>query len=258
MRIRTFMCGSAVVCSVFLALPCLAQANQWNGSWKIDPATVKYDGPSFSFATDAEGFTVTMGGQAQPKIVCDGKPHATASKSVVTCSKSGSGYVLEVSNNGKRTNKITATVSADGKTMTRRNEVFPADGSKSFTQTNVAKRISGGPGMKGDWKMISFNESQDTGVIAIEVKGDSIGFKETDNDKPVMLKLDGTPVKFGTGTMAAKMAGPHTMKVTYAGGDGKVRRDNTFELSADGKTLTETDITPAPSASTMSMKFHKM
>ncbi len=249
----------AFACSICCSLPCLAQANPWNGSWKIDPSTMKYDGPTMSIATDADGYVVTRQGKAGPKTVCDSKPHKDPNGTgMVTCTKAGSGYVLEVSDKGKRTNKITATVSADGKTMTRRNLTFPVDGSSPFTMTTTAKRTSGGAGMNGDWKVVSVKESQDKGILSIHVNGDTVAFKETDNDKPVMLKLDGTPVKFLGGTMAAKRDGDHTLRVTYAGDDGKMRRDNTFELSSDGKTLTETDKTPDPSPSTLSMKFHKM
>jgi hypothetical protein len=45
--------------------------------------------------------------------------------------------------------------------------------------------------------------------------------------------------------------------VTYSDGDGKVGRENTFVLSPNGKTVKETDVTPAPMASTMSVMFHK-
>jgi hypothetical protein len=236
----------------------MAQANQWNGSWKIDPGTMKYDGPTMSIATDAGGYVVTRQGKAGPKTVCDGKPHKDSTNAMVTCSKAGTGYLVDVSKNGKRTDKITTTLSADGKTMTRRNEVFPDDGSSPFTMTTTARKTSGGAGMNGDWKIVSVNESQDKGILSIHVNGGTVAFKETDNDKPVMLKLDGTPVKFMGGSMAVKMAGSNTLKVTYTGDDGKMRRDNTFELSPDGKTLTETDVTPDPSPSRMSMKFHKM
>ena len=58
--------------------------------------------------------------------------------------------------------------------------------------------------------------------------------------------------------MSVKLADPHTLKVTYKGDDGKVRRDNTFVLGNDGTTITETDVTPAPSPSTMSVVLHKM
>ena len=54
--------------------------------------------------------------------------------------------------------------------------------------------------------------------------------------------------------MSVKQIDPHTLKVTYSS-DGKVRRENTFVLSADGKTITETDVTPDPSPSTMSLCF---
>lgn len=255
---RSNMTVCAFVCSICCALPCVAQANQWNGSWKVDPSTVKYEGPTMSIATDADGYVVTRQGKAGPKTICDGKPHKDSTGAMVTCTKAGTGYVLNVSNNGKRTNRITTTLSADGKTMTRRNEIFPDDGSSPYTMTNVSKRTAGGPGMSGDWKVMSFSESQDKGILSIDVKGDTIAFKETDNNKPVMLKLDGTPEKFMGGTMAVKMDNPHTLTVIYTGNDGKVRRHNTFELSGDGKTLTETDVTPDPSPSTMSMKFHKM
>jgi hypothetical protein len=94
-------------------------------------------------------------------------------------------------------------------------------------------------------------------VLAIEVKGDSVDLKETDNDKPITCKLDGTPTTVsGTRTMSVKQDGPRTLKVTYSN-DGKVSRENTFVLSADGKTVKETDVTPAPSPSTMSVMFHK-
>jgi hypothetical protein len=201
-----------------LALPCVAQQNPWNGSWKIDHSTLKYDGPTVSVVADADGFTVTRGGKAGPKVVCDGKPNAP--------------------DNGVTT------------------DVTPPDGSP-FTITTTSKRISGGPGFSGTWKETGFTESQDTGVLTIEVKGDSVDFKETDNDKPITCKLDGTPTTVsGTRTMSVKQDGPRTLKVTYSN-DGKVSRENTFVLSADGKTVKETDITPAPSPSTMSVMFHK-
>ena len=57
-------------------------------------------------------------------------------------------------------------------------------------------------------------------------------------------------------TMSVKMDGPHTLKVTYSS-DGKMQRENTFVLSSNGKTIKETDVTPAPMASTMSVMFKK-
>jgi hypothetical protein len=256
-RFGTSVCLFA--CPFFAVLSCAAQANPWNGSWKMDPSTMKYDGPSFSVTTDAQGYVVTRDGKPGPKTICDAKPHKdNTDGSMVTCSKAGSGYSVDVSENGKQTDRISTTLSPDGKMMTRKNVVYPTDGTSSFTITTEARRISGGPGMNGQWKIVSFKESQDKGILSIEVKGNTVGFKETDNDKPIVCKLDGTPVTFDGRTMAVKTEGTHTLKVTYRSGKGELQRENTFVLSPDGKTITETDVTPNPSPSTMSMKFHKM
>jgi hypothetical protein len=251
----------ALASLVALALPCMAQdkPNPWNGSWNMDKSSLKYNGPTTTIATDADGYTVTRDGKARPKVVCDGKPNAPVDGTTTTCTKDGTGYDLENSRDGKTVSKVKVAVSADGKTTTRTAEVIPSDGSSPFTITTTSKRIAGsGTGAAGTWKETGFNESQDTGVLSIKVNGDSVDFKETDNDKPVTVKLDGTPTDVGGGrTMSAKMDGPRTLKVTYSGNGGTMQRENTFVLSANGKTIKETDVTPAPMASTMSVMFKK-
>jgi hypothetical protein len=250
----------ALASFVALSLPCIAQdnsqSNAWNGSWKIDRSTLKYDGPTATIATDADGYTVTRGGKASPKVTCDGKPNAPVNGTVTTCTKDGTGYALENTRDGKAASKVKVEISADGNKMTRTVDITPPDGSSPYTMTLLSKKVSGGNGAPTVWKETSFTESQDTGVLTIAVNGDSVDFKETDNDKPLTCKLDGTPTQFGRGTISVKQDGPRTLKVTYSQ-DGKVGRENTFVLSKDGKTVKETDVTPAPSPSTMSVTFNK-
>lgn len=254
---RYGMSVCALASFVALTLPCVAQDNNpWNGSWKMDRSTLKYDGPTVSIATDADGYTVTRAGKASPKVVCNGQPNAPVDGLTTVCNKSGNGYELENSRDGKPTSKVKVEISPDGKQMTRTIDITPPDGSP-YTITTTSKRLSAGDGMSGTWKETAFTESQDTGVLSIAVNGDSVDFKETDNDKPITCKLDGTPTKFGRGTISVKQAGPRTLKVTYSGPDGKVGRENTFILSKDGKTIQETDITPSPSPSKMSVMFNK-
>jgi hypothetical protein len=52
------------------------------------------------------------------------------------------------------------------------------------------------------------------------------------------------------------LADPNTLKVTYSA-DDKVQRENTFVLSPDGRSIQETDVTPSPSPSSMSLTLHK-
>jgi hypothetical protein len=246
----------ALACLGALSLPCIAQDNPWNGSWKLDRSSLQYDGSTVSIAADADGYTVTRSGEASPKVVCNGQPNAPVNGMVTTCNKSGTGYDLENTRDGKPTSKTKVELSSDGNTMTRTINVMPPDGDP-YTITTTSKRLSGSNGVSGTWKETAFTESQDTGILTIQVNGDSIAFKETDNDKPLTLKLDGTPEKFGRGTVSVKQDGPRTLKVTYNGPDGKVGRENTFVLSSDGKTIHETDITPAPAPSKMSVMFNK-
>ena len=248
----TTLCAAA--CLAVLSLPCLAQTSQWNGSWKADPASLTYEGPTYTVETTADGYTLKRSGAPDIKTNCNGQPNSNPDGSTTTCTKSGDTYQLETKRDGKIASK--GTISSSGRTLTRKTEFYPVEGSP-FTMTFESERVSGGPGAAGTWKQTKFNESQDTGILSIQVNGDTVAFKETDNDQPVECKLDGTDTKVPNGSMSVKLADPHTLKVTYKGNDGKVRRENTFELSADGNTVTETDVTPAPGPSKMSLKFHK-
>jgi hypothetical protein len=248
----------ALMCLLFASRTGISQTNPWNGSWKIEPSTLKYAGPTFSVVTDTDGFTTTRGGQAQPKVVCDGKPQKSPDAMMVTCTKSATGYELAGSKDGKPQFKTTISVSGDSKTRTTKSQIYPSDAAP-FTRTVISERVSGGPGPAGEWREIKFSSSDDKGILTIAVNGDSVDFKETDSPKPITCKLDGTETKFGDrGSMSVKLADPHTLHVTYKDNDGKVRRENTFALNADSKSITETDITSAPSVSKMTVVLRKM
>jgi hypothetical protein len=253
---RLPMSVCALLCCVAGALPCAGESNPWNGTWKMDASSVKYAGPTFTIAMDADGYTITRGGKTEPKRICDGQPHKAADGTTTTCTRNGSGYQVDTTKAGEPGMKATISLSGDGNMMTRKALISPPDRAP-FTVTAVSKRISGGPGVSGTWKEVDFAESSETGLLSIEVAGDSVAFKESDIAKPIMCKLDGTETKLGgTSTMAVKMEGSHTLKVTYRD-EGKIRRENTFVLSPDGKTIKETDVTPEPFATTTSMLFHK-
>ncbi len=254
-RLSAIVC--ALTCLFALSRMCAAQDSPLNGSWKSDPSSLKYDGPTFSIAVDADGITTTRGGEAMPKVVCDGTPHSSSNGEMATCTKSADGYTVSSTKDGKHVETATATLSGGGNRLTSKFEMIPSTGDPS-TVTIYSKRVSGGPGLAGEWKEVKITETSDTGVLKIAVHGDMVDFKETDVATPVTCKLDGSDTKSGTGFMSVKLAGARTLKVTYKDKDGKVRRVNTFALSADGTIITETDVTPAPAPSTMTLVLHKM
>lgn len=241
------------------ALPCVAQDNPWNGSWKVDPAASHFEGAVYTFTTDANGFSIMDGGKEVSKAECLGKPMTNPSGTVTTCTKVGKGYSLTTTRDGKPTSVVTMIVSPSGKKLTRSAHYTPA-GEEPYTMSFTYDRVgSGGMGVAGDWREAGFSESQDTGILKIMVTGDSVAFQETDSPKPMVCKLDGTPtVTQGTSTMSVTLVDPHTLKVRYMNKDKAVIRENTFALSLDGKTISETDFTADPTPSAQTQLLHKM
>ena len=246
---------SLTLLSSVVGLNAAAQTNPWNGSWKADPASMKFSGGTMTIATDASGYTVTSSdGKQLTKVRCDGTPERDESSGTMrSCTKTANGYEVTQTADGKVVRK--STVTAEGKTMTIVRNVTPPSGDP-YTMTIKHERVGSGKGVAGTWKEVGFTESQDTGILSIQVDADNIAFKETDMPAPLNLKLDGTDVQQPGGTASARLADDHTLKITYKDAKGTVRRENTFVLSSDGNTITETDVTPTP-PSTMQLTLHK-
>jgi hypothetical protein len=247
----------ATTCLFGLSPGCIAQSNPWNGSWKLDPSSLRLDGATFSVGTYANGFTVIRGGKVEPDVVCDGKEQKSTDGAILTCTKSADGYVIVTSKDGKPTRKTTISISDDGKTRTSKSQVFPVD-RKPFTMTMISERESGGPGPGGEWKEVTFSSSQDNGILSIEVNGDTVEFKEADSPKAIACKLDGADTRLPSGgSVSMMLADPHRLKMTYKDQDGQLWRERTFTLSHDGTTITERDVRPGPSSSIMSVVLRK-
>ena len=158
---------------------------------------MKYDGPVFSIKTDADGLVTTRYGKASPKLVCDGKPHAGTNGEMETCEKAASGYHVEYTKDGKPVAKTDLTLMDGGKMSKRVLEVYPP-GAPSYQVITDAKRESAGSGWDGTWKVVTFKEPSDQGVLSIDVHGDMVAFKETDNDKPIDASWTGHPPSSAT------------------------------------------------------------
>jgi hypothetical protein len=259
---KQLLCVSAAIAAAAMSLPCVAQsapsASDWNGSWKSDPASMHFDGIVYTISTDAQGFAISSGGKEFTKLECLGKPVTNPSGSVATCVKAGTGYTITTTRDGKTTSVVSETTVPGDKKLTRVAKITPPDGAP-YTVTLTYDRIGSGSGMAGTWKQTGFSESQETGILGIEITGDRIAFRETDSPKPMICKLDGTPtITNGKNTMTVTAVDPHTLKVKYISGDGTVTRENTFALSLDGKMISEVDFTADPTPSAETQLFHKM
>jgi hypothetical protein len=251
----------ALVCVVGLSVPCVAQDNPWNGSWKLDKSTVKFDGPIISVATKGNSFIVSRYGRLAPNHICDGQPRKQDDGRGTTCITTGTGYVIitAATADGKQPElKETVSFSENGKSMTLVDDTT-RQGKPVHTQY-VSKRVSGGPGIGGVWKQVTPNESPtDPGILEINAQGTSVVFTRSDGTKPMTYTLDGLPTNIGgQRTAEARMDG--SMLTVTDRNDGKVTQETTYVLSKDGHTIKEKAVTPepAPGKTLVSyMTYHK-
>ncbi len=188
--------------------------------------------------------SVTIGANAyHDTFRIDGKPHPELPRPDVlqTWTQSGpSTWESTDTKDGRVISTIKRTVSADGRTLTFV-AILKSNGRKDSTQTTVYTRISAEKdGLIGTWKAIS-SHSDTPDVFTFRVTPDGAlsyaGLEATFTVKP-----DGNryPVKDGFDSVSLRSSGDRTIKFTFFL-KGKPFENDTFTLSNDGQSFTETD-----------------
>ena len=185
-------------------------------------------------------------------LTLDGKGHVTKFGDTWSIKTTGpNSWESTNERDGKMTNKSKWTVSEDGQTFTSTDENMRPDGSTGRSEA-IFKRTGGTSGLVGTWQTTSVKVLSPTSITIAKSKGDGYTrtnptFKET-----LEFKLDGkeyTPkgprVPKGT-TVTAKKIDDHSMELTYKL-KGKTIETDKYEVSADGKTLTQTVTYPGVS-----------
>ena len=223
----------------------LAADDSFVGKWKFNPDKSQMNGLDYKIEDAGGGKYRFMFGDDVETLTLDGKGHVTKygdSWSIKTTGPSSWDSTNE--RDGKVTNKSKWTVSADNQTFTSTDENMRPDGSTGKSEA-VFKRTGGTSGLVGTWQTTSVKVLSPTSVTIAKWQGDgysrtSAVFKET-----LEFKLDGkeyTPkgprVPPGM-TVTAKKIDDHSMELTYKL-KGKTIETGKYEVSADGKTLTQT------------------
>jgi hypothetical protein len=125
------------------------------------------------------------------------------------------------------------------------------DGSTGRTEA-ILKRTSGTSGLVGSWESTSIKVLSPTSIEIAKWQGDGYSRINPTYKERLNFKLDGkdyTPsgprVAKGT-TVAASKIDDHNIELTYKL-KGKTTETDKWELSADGKTLTQTITYPGVS-----------
>ena len=137
------------------------------------------------------------------------------------------------------------TVSDDGATSTYVSTETRPDGSTSHDETKLKRTAGGTSGLVGTWESTEIKVGSPMFMEMAKWEGNGYLMKNSTFQGKTEFKLDGkeyTPkgprVAKGT-TVSGKAIDAHNMELTYKL-KGKTTETDRWELSADGKTLSDT------------------
>jgi hypothetical protein len=245
MKSTTISFTTIAIACLGLAPLCRAADNSFVGTWKFNPEKSQLSGLTYKVEDAGNNKYTMMFGDTSETVSLDGSPHTTRFGSTWSLTKKGPNTFEWIrKRNGKTLFDATWTVADDGATSTYDSTETRPDGSSSHDVTTLKRTGGGTSGLVGTWESTEIKiGSPDTMEIAKSGMGYSMknpAYKQETN-----FKLDGKPVTPkgpnvppGT-TVSAKGMGENKMELTYKL-KGKVTETDVWELSSDGKTLTET------------------
>lgn len=239
---------SITACLAALAVATLASAatadDSFVGKWKFNPEKSQLTGLTYKVEDAGNSHYKFVFGDDSEAVTFDGKEHTTKYGNTWSITKTGPNtWKWVTKRNGKVISNATWTVSDDGSTSMYVNTETRPDGSTSHDETRL-KRTGGTSGLVGTWEGTQ-TKIGSPAVTEITKSGDGYSMKTPVYKSQTDFNLNGkefTPkgprIAAGT-TVSAKSIGPSKLELTYKL-KGKTIETDTWEASADGKTLTDT------------------
>jgi hypothetical protein len=242
MEIRALTLLASVI---FVAATANAADDSIVGKWKFNPDKSQLNGLQYKIEDVGGGKYKFVFGEDVETLTLDGKEHTTKYGNVWSIKSTGpNSWDFKVKRDGKVTAKAKWTISDDGQTFTSVEEAMRPDGSTGTTESTL-KRTEGTSGLAGTWESNSVKITSPLTIEMVKSKGDGYSLINPSFKEHLDFKFDGkehTPTgpRVAKGTaVAAKKVDEHTIELTYKL-KGKTTETDRWELSAEGKTLTDT------------------
>jgi len=228
-----------------ISVSALAADDSFVGKWKFNPDKSQMNGLDYKIEDAGGGQYKFIFGDDAETLTLDGKPHVTKYGDTWSIKTTGPNSWESTNElDGKVTNKSKWTVSTDNQTFTSVDETTRPDGSTGRSEATF-KRTAGTTGLAGTWQTTSVKVLSPTSITIAKWQGDGYTRSNPTFKETLDFKLDGkdyTPkgprVAKGV-TVTAKKIDDHSMELTYKL-KGKTTETDKYEVSADGKTLTQT------------------
>ncbi len=249
MQLRTF---SLIISIGVISASALAADDSFVGKWKFNPDKSQLTGLDYKIEDAGGGEYKFAFGDDVETLTLDGKGHVTKYGDTWSIKTTGpSSWESTNERDGKVTNKSKWTVSEDNQTFTSVDESMRPDGSTGRSEATF-KRTGGTSGLAGDWQSTSVKIMSPTSIEIAKGKGGGYTRTNPTYKETLHFKLDdreytpkGPRVPKGM-TVTAKKIDDHNIELTYKL-KGKTVETDKLEVSADGKTLTQTATYPGVS-----------
>jgi hypothetical protein len=244
MKLNTAALAALTAFSVCAVSSILAADGSFVGKWKFNPEKSQLNGLTYKVGeAGGDKFTFAFGDDSE--TITLGKAHLTKYGNTWTITKTGpNAWRWVIKRNGKVVSDATWTVSDDGATSTYVETATHQDGSTSHNETAL-KRTAGTSGLVGTWESTEIKIGSPSTMEIAKWEADGYSMKYPPDKVVTDFKLDGKEYKPkgptvapGT-TVSGKGVNENKMELTYKL-KGKVTDTDNWELSSDGKTLTNT------------------
>jgi len=236
----------------FVSVGALAADDSFVGKWKFDPDKSQLTGLDYKIEDAGGGQYRFAFGDDVETLTLDGRGHVTKFGDTWSIKTTGpSSWESTMKRDGKVTSKAKWSISEDGQTFTSTEENMRPDGSTGRSEATM-KRTAGTTGLAGSWESASVKIMSPTSMEIAKWQGEGYSRTSPAYKEHLNFKLDGkeyTPVgprvPKGT-TVTASKTDDRNIELTYKL-NGKTTETDKWELSADGKTLTQTVTYPGVS-----------
>ena len=239
--------GWVIFCALAATLGCRAPYPDWNGAWKVNPSKSSFQGPIFTISISTDGEYRYDDGKSSFIFRCDGKDRPIAENRTRACVKSSANVLdLTQKENGVKTRANHWELSAGGKVLMSTATAFRPNGPVITTQV-VASRMSGSNDFAGQWRDTSYLQRHADMTLRLESQTLHMGYSSAGQyiDAPldgVDAAVHGPHAPEGV-TYAVRLAGKRKFLILTKR-NGKTLTQGSFELSDDGRVITESWWTP--------------
>ncbi len=249
MKIRILILLTAVS---LISATARAADDSFVGKWKLNPEKSQFTGLTYKIDDlGGDKYRFAFGDDSET-IPLDGKDHPTKFGNTWAITKTGANaWKFVQKRDGKVTSKDTWSISDDGQTFAITTELKRPDGSTSHDETKL-KRTAGASGLAGTWEGAEVKVGSPTTIEIAKWQGNGYSLTNPTYKERQEFKLDGKEyadkgprVASGT-TVSGKQIDDHNIELTYQH-KGKTTDTDHWELSTDGKTLTNTISFPGES-----------